>query len=282
MKLPTLLAAMALLYAPNPPLYAQTAPSQEPPVAASVATQLGLSRRQIERLNTIYDKFAIIRLEQESRIADWQAQLKQAQAIDSFDERQTDRLTRDIAGAEQKITSAFVKARADALKTLMPEQRADLETLAAQRKTVRDDAYRQLLLLTVEDFWRVPVDAETVRRLSELRSYTVPRAYDYRSTGYVGGLGRSYGSMGGYYGYSVYGARPYGYGTYGYGTYGARPYSYSPYGYGYGGYSTHGYGTYGYGSRYNAGIHSNGYSGISLHFGGGHSGFGGHRGGGHR
>lgn len=147
--------------------------------ADSVIKLLALNSKQSERLDRLYDNFARTRLEQEAKLAAWQDEFKQTQSQIQPDERNAARLTRDIKGAEARIATAFLQARAEGLKVLTPEQRIKIETL--DPKAARDDKYRQLLLLKVDDIWQVTVDADTARRLLNATAYAArsPNRYRY-------------------------------------------------------------------------------------------------------
>ena len=258
-------------------VYAQDKPATEPAQkgetaatsSASVSMLLALDWKQIEGLDRLYDDYLRTRLEQERKMADWQDRPQRIKAWTTPDEREIGTLENNIKNAEQKIADAFLKARADALKALTPEQRAELEAIRAGSKAVRDDRYRRLLALNVEDIWKYPAVAPATRPLPDTSAdvvYTPPR-YRYYSAPYY--YSRPYYYPPVYWGYG-YGTYPY-YG--GRSTYGSRRsihfgtslrlgsgYSGSRYG-GYGGYSS------GYG-----GSHYGGFGGYS-------GGFGGHRGG---
>lgn len=178
--------------------------------ASSLTAYLQMTAPQIERLNRFYDDYADRRLTQETKMAQWQQQLQQAQAPTSFDERRATRLLRDIGEAQQKVVADFLSTRAKALKTLTPVQRAQLETLTTDsRMEVRRDRYYQILLLPVENMWQAA--PETERRLSSNQNQNrQPRRYK--------GNG-SYGVYGGYgYGQPQYGV----YGSYGEGPIGVH------------------------------------------------------------
>lgn len=176
--------ALLLALAAPMPLRAQTAPA---PAPESITTRLSLTADQIERFDRLYASFARTRLEQEAKMAGWQDELKQVQAVVPPDERRAARLVRNITRAEEKIALAFLKARGEALKRLTPDQRARLQGLKADLQAVRDDKYRQLLLLTVEEIWRVPVDTATARELLDEMAYAArsPRRYRYFGSPYL-------------------------------------------------------------------------------------------------
>lgn len=169
--------------------------NQEERPARSVTALLALDARQVTRLDRIYETFARTRLEQEAKLAPLQERLKRIQEWTVPDERESARLLRDIKNAEERIASAFLRARSDALRVLTAGQRDELDALRAGTTRVQEDRYHQLFFLTVEDFWKVPVDEATARYLLEARSYAVraPRPYPYDR-------------------YPGYGYRPYGYG----------------------------------------------------------------------
>lgn len=168
----------------------------------SVVVLLGLSKKQIAALDQLYDRYARVRLEQEARISLGQDQLKKAQEQLPPDEAQVARLMRDIKDAEQRIAVAFVRARADALRSLLREHRAHLETLPANASLLRDDKYRQLLAAKAEEMWKTPVNTEVTRRLLVDQAYNArsPQPYRYYSAPYYF---HSYGYR--YYGYGPQG-----------------------------------------------------------------------------
>jgi hypothetical protein len=148
---------------PNVPLAQQkqqyldgvsAAPASE---AYSVVRHLALGLSHIERLDRLYDAFAAVRRKEEVRIAGWQEDLKRAQSPATLDERKANDLVRNITGAQQKIASAFLQARAAALKGLSPVERAQLESLSRTPEQLRDDSYRQLLLLPLESVLQAPL-----------------------------------------------------------------------------------------------------------------------------
>ncbi|MBC8101144.1 MAG: hypothetical protein H7Z41_00970 [Cytophagales bacterium] len=141
----------------------------------SITTLLRLTNPQTGHLDRAYDGYARIRLEQEARIAEWEEELKTAQAVTTFNERRAGELARDISGSDQKVSDAYLKARGAALTALTSDQRRRLEELQSRRvapgegafapDSVRDDKYAFLLLSQVEDIWRTPVDTETAQAL---------------------------------------------------------------------------------------------------------------------
>jgi hypothetical protein len=130
-----------------------------------VTTLLRLDGARIEKLDRAYETYARARLEQEARIAAWQEDLRRAQAATTFDERKAAQLSGSVSGAENKIATAYLKARGEALNALTSSQRIELEKIAVANRQVRDDKYRFLLLSEVEDLWRTPIDPETGQAL---------------------------------------------------------------------------------------------------------------------
>lgn len=183
-----------------------------PTAEASLTAHLRMQAGQIERLNRLYNDYISRRVKEEAHIQDWQSQLQQAQSPASYDERKATRLLRDISNAEQKVATAFLASRAQALKTLNPVQRAQLEAMSTDsRMKLHHDRYYQLLLLGVEDIWRAPAETRTERRMSESRAHN-RRPARYKGNG-------SYGVYGGYgYGGPQYGV----YGNYGQGAIGVH------------------------------------------------------------
>jgi len=108
---------------------ASGAPPAQP--AVSVVTLLGLDERQVARLDRLYDDYARDRLTQQEIIRPKEEDLAAAQSPTSFDERRAGRLVKDIAGTEQKVAEAFLKAQAAALRLLPAGQRAQVEGLRA-------------------------------------------------------------------------------------------------------------------------------------------------------
>lgn len=202
MKRTLICAAAALLcLAESAPGRAQTdggdalRPTRQTTADRSAAMLLALDDRQMDRLDRIYESFARARLEQEAKLAGWQDRLKHIQDWTVPDERGSARLVREIKKGEERIAQAFLRARSDALRVLTGGQRAELDALRSGARPVREDRYYQLLFLTVEDFWKTPVDDEAVRALLDAKAYAAraPRSYPY-------------------YGYPAYTYRPYGYG----------------------------------------------------------------------
>lgn len=197
---------IALLCLAASPLWAQQenniqpAPSTQAASTAqpveSVITLLMLSPQEIGKLDRIYDKYAGLRLEQEAKIAIWQDELKQAQSKMPPDGRKQAKIVGNIKGAEQRIAVVFTKARADALKQLMPAHHDHLMTVPPDPNNVRDDKYRQLLLMPPTDLWQTSVDAATARKLLDARAYAAasPRYRYYSSPFYFGSFG--YGHYG--------------------------------------------------------------------------------------
>lgn len=180
--------------APAVPLVASAALA--PPVEAeleSVTTLLKLDSARIAQLDRAYTSYARARLTQEAQISEWQEELRTAQGATSFDERKATQLSGNISGSENKIATAYLKARGEALNALTSQQRIDLEKLEFANRQVRDDKYRFLLLSQVEDLWRTPLDPETGRALLSASDraavpsqqtyyrnyYAVPPVYNY-------------------------------------------------------------------------------------------------------
>lgn len=191
------------------PLWAQSAPAPtaaETPTAPaarpveSVVSLLMLTPQEIGLLDRIYDKYAGIRLEQEAKITLWQEELKRVESQMPPDGKKQAKLVGNIKGAEQRIAVVFTKARADALKQLMPTHHAHLMTVPTAPNTVRDDKYRQLLLMPATELWQTSIDAATARRLLDERAYAAasPRYRYYSGPSYF----NSYGF--GHYGGSSY------------------------------------------------------------------------------
>lgn len=254
-------------------VHAQNSPASEPTqktdTAAttndSVSTLLALDWKQVERVDRLYDDYIRTRLEQERKMADWHDRLTRIKAWTTPDEREIGTLENNIKNAERKIADAFLNARKDALRALTPEQRAELEAIRADARPVRDDRYRRLLALNVEDIWRYPAVVQVTRPLPDTSAdvvYTPPR-YRYYSAPYYYSRPYYYPSV--YLGYS-YGTYPY-YG--GRSTYGSRSsvhFSTNLHlGSGYSGSHFGGYGSYGGHSSGYGGSHSGGFGG---HFGG--------------
>jgi hypothetical protein len=147
------------------PLPAGTAPRR----TNSVMALLQLIGTQIAVLDRAYEGFARVRVEQEARITGLQNDLSRAQTTTALDETRAVRLVADIGQAQQQIAQAFVRARAEAVGALSPEQRAKLAVLQAENPIVTDDKYRHLLLLPLDALFQVRVDADTVKRLAEAR-----------------------------------------------------------------------------------------------------------------
>jgi hypothetical protein len=167
---------------------------------------LRLDATRIAKLDRAYETYARARLEQEARIADWQEELRTAQAAATFDERKASQLSGSISGAENKIATAYLKARGEALNALTSQQLIELEKLEAANQRVRDDKYRFLLLSQVEDLWRTPLDPETGQALlSANSSVAAPVQQNYY---------RNYYAVPPVYNSPVYG---YGWNSYGYG-----------------------------------------------------------------
>jgi hypothetical protein len=116
-------------------------------------------------MDRAYSTYARARLTQEAQILDWQDELRTAQAATSFDERKATQLAGNVSGAENKIATAYLKARGEALAALTPAQRTQLEKIATENRPIRDDKYRFLLLSQVEDLWRSPIDPEVGQAL---------------------------------------------------------------------------------------------------------------------
>jgi hypothetical protein len=161
----------------------------------SLPAKLGLNVRQTSRLDSLYNTFALRRMDQEAKIAGWQQELQQAQAPANFDQHKVSRLLKSIAGAQENIRDVFLQARGEALKVLTPQQRDQLQTMATGLATsthsasngvlpVRDDQYRQLLLMPVEQLLQTPIDIQTGRRLLAERARERNSYYD---RGYYGG-----------------------------------------------------------------------------------------------
>ena len=213
----------------------------------SLPVLLGLDARQVERLDVLYDDFALRRMEQEAKIARWQDELKRAQSPAAFNERKANGLLKSIRGAQDTITSAFLRARSEAFKVLIPSQRVQLQAMAAELasasqpsnlqtppatapangvRPVRDDAYRQLLLMPLESLLQTPIDTQTGRRLlAERASGRYNRYSRYNNRGY-----------GGYSPFGVYGTYGYGHSGFGIGIGGI-----------FGGHGGFGHGGFGYG-----------------------------------
>ncbi len=190
------------------PETATTAPAFAP--LPSITSHLQLHPKSIEKLNRLYDTYAAHRLKQERSIAEWQRQLRQAQAPGSFDEREATRLLRRINEARGEMDTEFLSTRVKALKILTPVQRSQLESLARDsRIKLREDRFFQLLLLPVEEIGEVSLESD-----DESRQASTRRQRDRRA--------RGYGSYGAYGGYS-YGGPNYGvYGNYGQGAVGVH------------------------------------------------------------
>ena len=201
----------------------------------SLTTALGLDARQVERLDRLYADFLLARVEQEGKIARWQDDLQRAQSPASFDEGKSRGLLGSIAGAQDKVRLAFLKARGQALRTLTPAQRAQVQALAERLRldeqpelpssgagldelpSVRVDEYRALLLMPVEKLLATPLDTQAARRVLAQRAsnrydrsgasrynYSSGRSgrYGYGSSVFGGfGIGRGHGhGFGGIYG----------------------------------------------------------------------------------
>jgi hypothetical protein len=208
----------------------------------SLPAVLALDGRQVERLDRLWGDFVLSRLEQEGKIARWQDDLQRAQSPTSFNEGKSRGLLKSIADGQDKIRGTFLKARGEAFKALSPAQRAQVQALASSARpnelptlqsgspagaqvlgdeasgdeamgssasggpTVREDEYRQLLLMPVERLPLQPLDTEAVLRVLAERDHNRYASYGYRSSRYGIGSGR-YGfgfahsfSFGGIYG----------------------------------------------------------------------------------
>ena len=190
-----LAAAVPAVRAESAATAAERAPAAAPSPRRtnSIIAILLLDGTQIERLNRAYDAFARTRLEQEAAVAARQDALKAAQAPATFDERKAARILGEIKNAEQKIAEAFLRARAEALAALTPEQRAALEQARAQNRVVTDDKYRRLLLVDLEGMWHTPLDPDTARAL-----VARGRERNYYGDAYLGYFGHGYGYGYGY------------------------------------------------------------------------------------
>lgn len=200
----------------------------------SITTLLNLAASRIAQLDRAYTTYARARLVQEAQIAQWQDELRTAQGATTFDERKATQLAGSVSGSENKIATAYLKARGEALAALTLAQRTQLEKIEAENRPIRDDKYRFLLLSQVEDLWRVPIDAETSQALVSAAGapksapvqqnyyYNTQPAYNYPLYSYgFGGNDYSYGfgspfyarpnyyggfyGSGGYYGTGYYG-----------------------------------------------------------------------------
>lgn len=175
----------------------------------SLPARLGLDARQTERLDSLYDSFALRRMEQEARIVGWQSALQQAQSPTKFDQGKASGLLKSIAGAQENIRDAFLRARGEALEVLTAPQRAGLQAVVVSLRStpqliesgaleVRDDQYRQLLLLPVENLLQTPIDTQAGRRLLAEQAdgrngygvYGGYSPYGYSPFGLYGGYGR--------------------------------------------------------------------------------------------
>ena len=186
-----------------------TAPSPSgamlpPPIAPappSITAHLQMQPGQIGQLNRLYDDYASQRLKHEASIAQWQNQLRQAQASTPFDQNRATRLLREINEAQQKVAQDFLAARSKALKVLTPVQRSQLESLSTDaRIRVLGDRYYQLLLMPVDGLWQLPLDNGLLpgSYYSE-RNPSDERARDSGSYGVYGGYGQpDYGVYGSY------------------------------------------------------------------------------------
>jgi uncharacterized membrane protein YgcG/Spy/CpxP family protein refolding chaperone len=133
--------------------------------AKSLTALLRLSTTQITQLDRSYQTYARARVQQEAQIANWQEDLRDSQAIATFDERKSSQLAGNISGAENKIANAYIKARGEALNVLTQQQKFDLGKIHDGTQPVVDDKYRFLLLSEVEELWRTPIDSETGQAL---------------------------------------------------------------------------------------------------------------------
>jgi Spy/CpxP family protein refolding chaperone len=155
-------------------LNASGTPNSAAPVSQEVliANHLSLQNGQIERLNRLYDAYATERIKQEKNLDEWHIQLKIAQAPATFDEGKASRLMRDINKAQQRVADSFLSTRSKALDVLNETQRIQLQALASDSKIkVRNDKLFQLLMLAPSEFWRLPIDSDSERRLLSEREY---------------------------------------------------------------------------------------------------------------
>ena len=165
---------------------------------ASLATLLALQSAQAARLNRLYDNYAAQRLAQESKIVQWQAQLRRVQSPQSFDERLAARLLRDIREAQASVASGLLSARARALASLSSVQRAQLESVPTDKRVrVRRDYLYHLLLMPVAQLESLPHTGRT----QSLDGRAYPQSRSARRRGAA-----SYSVYGGYaYGQPQYG-----------------------------------------------------------------------------
>jgi hypothetical protein len=126
---------------------------------------MGLSGREVARLDQLYGEYARVRLEEEGNVARWQARLAQEQGKLPPDLGAVDLLLRSIKGAEERIALAFAQARVGAIQALLPAHRAYLERLPAVAQACRDDKYRQILVGSPATILQVSVDSATARAI---------------------------------------------------------------------------------------------------------------------
>lgn len=168
-------------------------------MTSSLTLALGLSDKQIQKLDCLYARYASRRLEQESKSIGWQAEYQRITGSPTGDRRRASELWKGISDAQQKVIGAFGDARKEALSVLTDAQRAALPALAPASVTpqnlppgvrrVSEDSYYQLLLLPVDRVLGTLLDDQIMRRLAASTAYNYrhrQRSYGFGSYGFGG------------------------------------------------------------------------------------------------
>lgn len=189
----TRIAVIVLCFTASIVVSAQQPPSSDPvdrllpKPSDPLPKLLALDKSQVEKLDGIYTTFAMLRLEQEAKMAAWHDGIEQAKAKTPPDRRKVERMERDIRRTEQRIATAFVKARKEGFKALVPIQRDWLKWLWNHHKIGPHDRYCYLLVVPVKDMWKVPVEEEIARKVLTQRAFEArsPREYRYFGAPYT-------------------------------------------------------------------------------------------------